>query len=80
LYELCHFYNLSSLCNRNIENVFIFQALLMIPASPPPSFRNPHVWSVGFIDFVSKCLVKNPDERASAVELLDVSFYFIKAA
>ena len=44
----------------------------MIPTKPPPSFRNPDKWSPEFIDFVSKCLVKNPEQRASAHELLQV--------
>ena len=45
----------------------------MIPTKPPPSFRQPDKWSAEFIDFVSKCLVKNPENRATAVELLEVS-------
>lgn len=49
----------------------------MIPTRPPPSFRDPDKWSPEFIDFVSKCLVKNPEQRAIAKELLQVftSFY-----
>lgn len=45
----------------------------MIPTKPPPSFRNPDKWSPEFIDFVSRCLVKNPEDRATATELLQVS-------
>lgn len=45
----------------------------MIPTKPPPSFRNPDKWSTEFIDFVSKCLVKNPEQRATAKNLLKVS-------
>lgn len=44
----------------------------MIPTKPPPSFRNPDKWSPEFIDFVSKCLVKNPEQRAMAGDLLKV--------
>ena len=44
----------------------------MIPTKPPPSFRNPDKWSPEFIDFVSKCLVKNPEQRATAAELMQV--------
>ena len=44
----------------------------MIPTKPPPSFRNPDKWSPEFIDFVSKCLVKNPEQRVSAAELMQV--------
>lgn len=49
----------------------------MIPTKPPPSFRDPDRYSPEFIDFVSRCLVKNPDERATASELLQVSISFI---
>jgi len=46
----------------------------MIPTKPPPSFREPDRWSPELIDFVSKCLVKNPEERASASQLLHHEF------
>jgi len=46
----------------------------MIPQKPPPSFREPDRWSTEFIDFVSKCLVKEPDDRATATELLEHEF------
>jgi len=45
----------------------------MIPTKPPPSFRDPDKWTPQFSDFVSKCLVKNPEQRTSAKELLKVS-------
>jgi len=48
------------------------QAIFMIPTKPPPSFRDPDKWSPQFSDFVSKCLVKNPEQRTSAKELLQV--------
>ncbi|KAL4217701.1 Serine/threonine-protein kinase 3 [Mactra antiquata] len=50
------------------------RAIFMIPTKPPPSFRNPDKWSPDFIDFVSKCLVKNPEQRATAQELLQHEF------
>ncbi|XP_042896675.1 serine/threonine-protein kinase 3 [Parasteatoda tepidariorum] len=46
------------------------RAIFMIPGKPPPSFRDLDRWSSEFIDFVSRCLVKNPEERATAEELL----------
>lgn len=46
------------------------RAIFMIPSKPPPSFRDPDKWSPELIDFVSRCLVKNPEERATASELL----------
>lgn len=50
------------------------RAIFMIPTKPPPSFREPDQWSPEFIDFVSNCLVKNPEERAAASELLHHEF------
>jgi len=50
------------------------RAIFMIPTKPPPSFRCPDKWSPEFIDFVSKCLVKNPEHRTSAAALLQHEF------
>lgn len=50
------------------------RAIFMIPTKPPPSFREPDRWSPEFIDFVSRCLVKNPEERATASEMLQHEF------
>ncbi|ESO85274.1 hypothetical protein LOTGIDRAFT_130700, partial [Lottia gigantea] len=50
------------------------RAIFMIPTKPPPSFRKPDKWSPEFIDFVSKCLIKNPEQRATAQELLKHEF------
>lgn len=44
----------------------------MIPTNPPPTFTTPELWSDSFRDFVSKCLVKNPENRATATQLLQV--------
>lgn len=50
------------------------RAIFMIPTKPPPSFREPEKWSAEFLDFVSVCLVKNPEERATASDLLTHEF------
>ncbi|KAB7507665.1 Serine/threonine-protein kinase 4 [Armadillidium nasatum] len=50
------------------------RAIFMIPTKPPPSFREPDQWQPEFIDFVSRCLVKSPEERATASELLQHDF------
>ena len=50
------------------------RAMFMIPGKPPPSFSEPDKWSTEFIEFVSKCLVKNPEKRATATELLKDEF------
>uniref|UniRef100_A0A7N6FGT7 non-specific serine/threonine protein kinase n=1 Tax=Anabas testudineus TaxID=64144 RepID=A0A7N6FGT7_ANATE len=54
------------------------RAIFMIPTNPPPTFRNPDLWSPAFQDFVSQCLVKNPENRATATQLLQHPF--IKSA
>ncbi|CAK6974482.1 serine/threonine-protein kinase 4-like [Scomber scombrus] len=54
------------------------RAIFMIPTNPPPTFRNPDLWSGPFIEFVKQCLVKNPENRATATQLLQHPF--IKAA
>lgn len=54
------------------------RAIFMIPTNPPPTFRNPDQWSEPFRDFVSQCLVKNPENRATATQLLQHPF--IKSA
>lgn len=53
--------------------LFLLQAIFMIPTKPPPTFKDADRWSKEFLDFVSKCLVKNPEERATATQLLQVS-------
>ena len=50
------------------------RAIFMIPTKPPPSFRDPDRWSPEFIDFVQKCLVKNPEQRSTASSLLQHDF------
>ncbi|KAK7915736.1 hypothetical protein WMY93_011497 [Mugilogobius chulae] len=54
------------------------RAIFMIPTNPPPTFRNPDLWSSSFQDFVKQCLVKNPENRATATQLLQHPF--IKSA
>lgn len=44
----------------------------MIPTNPPPTFRKPELWSDNFMDFVKQCLVKSPEQRATATQLLQV--------
>jgi serine/threonine protein kinase len=49
------------------------QVIFMIPRNPPPKLRQPEKFSAEFNDFLAKCLVKDPTQRASAEELLKVS-------
>lgn len=41
-----------------------------IPTSPPPTLAEPDDWSEGMRDFLSKCLVVDPEQRATSAELL----------
>lgn len=50
------------------------RAIFMIPTKPPPTFRDPDRWSQEFKDFVTRCLVKNPEMRATASQLLQHEF------
>ncbi|CAJ0584010.1 unnamed protein product, partial [Mesorhabditis spiculigera] len=50
------------------------RAIFMIPTKPPPTLKEPSDWSHEFNDFVIRCLVKKPDERATAAELLKHPF------
>jgi serine/threonine kinase 3 len=50
------------------------RAIFMIPTKPPPSLREPDQWSPEFIDFVTQCLVKKPEKRATATQLLHHEF------
>eukprot|EP01102_Stenamoeba_stenopodia_P013823 TRINITY_DN452_c0_g2_i1.p1 TRINITY_DN452_c0_g2~~TRINITY_DN452_c0_g2_i1.p1 ORF type:complete len:562 (+),score=122.74 TRINITY_DN452_c0_g2_i1:294-1979(+) len=50
------------------------RAIFLIPMQPPPTLAEPTDWSREFNDFLTKCLVKNPEDRASAEELLNHPF------
>jgi serine/threonine protein kinase len=55
-------------------NIHPMRAIFMIPSRPPPTFHDESVWSKDMISFLQRCLVKNPEERASAKELLQHPF------
>ena len=44
----------------------------MIPNKDPPTLPDPENWSNDFNDFLASCLVKEPEKRLSAAELLRV--------
>ena len=50
----------------------------MIPTKPPPTLKDPGKFSSEFSDFISRCLIKNPEERQSATALLQHKY--IKSA
>lgn len=61
-------------CRPPYANIHPMRAIFMIPSRPPPKLSKPELWSEKFNDFIDKCLTKNPDNRASAVELLEHPF------
>ena len=47
-------------------------ALYHIAQNDPPRLQRPENWSEVFIDFISVCLKKKPEERPTSSELLKV--------
>uniref|UniRef100_A0AC34Q9J3 Non-specific serine/threonine protein kinase n=1 Tax=Panagrolaimus sp. JU765 TaxID=591449 RepID=A0AC34Q9J3_9BILA len=50
------------------------RAIFIIPTESPPALKHPNEWSQSFNDFISLCLVKKPEERTPADELLKHDF------
>ncbi|KAI8818716.1 uncharacterized protein EV422DRAFT_536612 [Fimicolochytrium jonesii] len=50
------------------------RAIFMIPTKPPPKLENEEKWSSQFKDFIAQCLIKNPNQRPSAEQLLKHPF------
>jgi len=57
--------------NTDITNI---TALLDLPNRPPPKLSNPKLWSHMFSHFLSKVLVKDPNLRPTATDLLQHPF------
>lgn len=45
-----------------------------LPKNPPPTLKKPQDWTKEFNAFLSHCLVKDPDQRSSASQLLPLDF------
>ena len=60
--------------NGHAKSTYISQAIFMIPTKPPPTLKEPDKFSSEFSDFISRCLVKSPEERPSATALLQHKF------
>jgi serine/threonine kinase 4 len=50
------------------------RAIFVIPNREPPKFQEPKKWSEEFNDFIKQCLIKNPDDRWAAKDLLKHKF------
>ncbi|XP_075068076.1 myosin-IIIa [Mixophyes fleayi] len=50
------------------------RALFKIPRNPPPTLRQPELWSAEFNDFISKCLAKDFEKRPMVCDLLEHAF------
>ncbi|XP_075257631.1 dual specificity mitogen-activated protein kinase kinase 1-like [Convolutriloba macropyga] len=62
-----------SVDDNSPKNLAIFELLDYIVNEPPPSLP-PKYFSHNFIEFVNKCLVKNPKERATLTYLMNHAF------
>ena len=51
-------------------------ALYHIAQNDPPKLKDPSKWSEPFQHFVSQCLRKEPDDRPTSHELLQVSSHY----
>jgi serine/threonine kinase 3 len=56
-------------------NIHPMRAIFLIPNRPPPKLHNEEKWSKEFIDFISQCLVRNPEQRPHAHTLLQHPFF-----
>ncbi|XP_030406193.1 myosin-IIIa isoform X2 [Gopherus evgoodei] len=50
------------------------RALFKIPRNPPPTLRQPELWSSQFNDFINKCLTKDYEKRPTISDLLQHNF------
>ncbi len=46
----------------------------------PPKLKDPTKWDTLFINFIKSCLVKNPQKRPTASELLEANKEFLSKA
>jgi len=67
---------LLELAERNppLHEIHPMKALMMIPMRDAPSFAHPEAWGKDFKDFVAQCLIKQPEKRKTAEEMLKHPF------
>lgn len=54
------------------HNMNPMRVVIKVQKSEPPTLEYPQKWSQNFNDFLNKCLLKNPDDRWNARQLLNV--------
>ncbi|KAJ5074609.1 sterile20-like kinase isoform b-related [Anaeramoeba ignava] len=57
-----------------LSNIHPIKVVFHIPKQPSPKFSEPDKWSSNCKDFLSKCLIKNPNERPNVEDLLEHPF------
>ncbi|KAK7881492.1 hypothetical protein WMY93_029901 [Mugilogobius chulae] len=57
-----------------LSDLHPMRALFKIPRNPPPTLRQPEVWSDDFNDFICKCLIKDFELRPNVIDLLQHPF------
>lgn len=55
-------------------NVHPMRAIFLIPSRDPPVLSEPDRWSPEFRDLLHKCLIKTPEQRPAAADLLSHPF------
>jgi serine/threonine protein kinase len=45
-------------------------AMAAVQRNPPPRLSDESIWSSDFVDFIRRCLVKDPDKRPDAAQLM----------
>ncbi|XP_071448821.1 neither inactivation nor afterpotential protein C isoform X2 [Hetaerina americana] len=60
--------------NPPFMNIHPTRALFQIVRNPPPTLYRPANWTQNYNDFISECLVKNPDHRPFSVEVMEHPF------
>jgi len=56
------------------NNIHPMRAIFVIPSRPPPKLEQPDKFSEDFNNFIALCLVKKPEERMTATDLLETPF------
>lgn len=56
------------------QDIHPTRTLFQIVRNPPPTLYRPDNWSANFIDFITECLEKNPENRPAMAELMEHPF------